>query len=423
MVAQPTLLKAPMQADFHAPCHKAMEVTSWLVEMGLEGASQKEILEGYCHRLVAMGIPLWRLHLTQRALHPKFGGFGFNWTRDTGITQEQYEHREDPREEWLRSPFYAYLTNNLDEFRARLDNGDDTSAFPLLQDLRERGATDYYATGLLFERLENGEFDINHAPEGVLVSLSADRPGGFRDDELAMIRAVMPHLGLALKSSSNRQMASDLLRVYLGRDAGKRVLSGEIQRGSSRQIDAVICYFDLKDFTSLAEQIPGTELIDMLNDYFARAVETIQGHGGNILKFMGDGMLTMFDLGSIEEDAAAALDAAAELQRKIRALNTERAAAGLPTTGFTLALHAGEILYGNIGAENRLDFTVIGPTVNLTSRISGMHRSVGQSIIVSEFVQRAAHPSPHDLVSLGRYMLRGVGAPIELFTIYERNGI
>lgn len=392
---------------------------AWLMEQGLQGAPQQDLLQGYCQRLVAAGVPLWRFTVAQRAFHPKFGGLGFWWTREEGIRHEHYEYRESPREEWLRSPFYAYLANNLDEFRARLDNGEDTSAYPLLQDLRDQGATDYYATGLLFERTDDRDFDPNHAPEGVMVSWSADRAGGFRDEELAMIRAVMPHLGLALKSSSNRQMASDLLRVYLGRDAGKRVLSGEIQRGSSRQIDAVICYFDLKGFTSLAEQIPGPELIDMLNDYFAHAVESIQAHGGNILKFMGDGMLTMFDLGSIEEDASAALDAAIELQSRIRTLNAEREAAGLPTTGFTLALHAGEILYGNIGAENRLDFTVIGPTVNLTSRISGMHRSVGQSIIVSEFVQRAAQPSPHDLVSLGRYMLRGIGAPIELFTIYE----
>ena len=181
----------------------------------------------------------------------------------------------------------------------------------------------------------------------------------------------------------------------------------------------MICYFDLKGFTRLAEQLPGPDLIDMLNDYFAIAVATIQCHGGNILKFMGDGILTMFDLGSIEADAKAALDAASELRARIGERNIERASDGLPIADFTLALHAGEILYGNIGAENRLDFTAIGPAVNLTSRISGQHREVGQSIIVSEVVQRAAHPSPHDLVSLGRYMLRGVAEPIELYTIFE----
>jgi adenylate cyclase len=222
-----------------------------------------------------------------------------------------------------------------------------------------------------------------------------------------------------MRAASTQQMAKDLLQVYLGRDAGRRVMSGEITRGSSRQIDAVICYFDLKGFTQLAEQIPGTELIEMLNDYFGVAVATIQKFGGNILKFMGDGILTMFDLGSVTEDAHAALSAACELQRQIRQRNRERSADGLPIADFTLALHAGEILYGNIGSENRLDFTVIGPTVNQTARISGLHASVGRSIIVSEYVQKVAHPCPQDLVSLGRYMLRGVAEPIELFTIYD----
>lgn len=257
--------------------------------------------------------------------------------------------------------------------------------------------------------------------EGILVSWTTDRAGGFSNRELDLIRTTLPHLGLALKSSSNRQIAKDLLQVYLGRDAGQRVLSGEIRRGSSQEIDAVICLFDLQGFTELAERLPGTSLIDMLNGYFGLAVETIQAHGGNILKFMGDGMLTMFNLGSIEEDAHAALAAANELCGKIRSFNAGREADGLPTADFTLALHAGGILYGNIGARNRLDFTVIGQTVNQTARIAGMHRSVGQNIIMSEDVKRAAKGTNHDLVSLGRYMLRGVAEPIELYTINRSN--
>ncbi|MBE1285835.1 MAG: adenylate/guanylate cyclase domain-containing protein [Rhodobacteraceae bacterium] len=411
--------------DLQATAEKTAEpLISWLMEQGLLGASQADLLQGYCQRMSELGVALYRFHLAQRAFHPKFGGIGFNWTHAEGLSHQHYEYRESPREEWLRSPFYYYLTNGLDEFRAKLDTGEDHSAFPLLVELQERGATEYFAMGLLFEEIETETYDSTHAPEGIMVSWTCDRSGGFSDLELEIIRTTLPFLGLSLKSSSNRQMADDLLKVYLGRDAGRRVLSGEIQRGSSQQIDAVIWYFDLTGFTSLAEQIPGPELIAMLNDYFALAVDAVQSKGGNILKFMGDGMMAMFDLGSIEEDAAAALEAAIQLQSAVRVRNAERQSEGLPVTDFTLALHAGEILYGNIGAENRLDFTVIGPTVNLTSRISGMHRSVGQSIIVSEQVQRAVMKSAqglpaHDLISLGRYMLRGVADPIELFTIYE----
>ena len=396
----------------------AAPLIAWITEQGLQGLSREDILRGYCERLVQAGVPLLRFHLAQRAYHPKFGGIGFSWTSAEGLTHQHFQRQETPIEAWLRSPFYRMLEMDNEEFRSSFGT-DDVTDFPVLKDLSETGATDYFATRQMFGEPMNVPTNPNEPSEGMMVSWTSDKKGGFSDEDLMLFRTLLPHLGLALKSSSHRQMASDLLQVYLGCDAGRRVLSGEIQRGSSQRIDAVICYFDLKGFTRLAEQLPGPDLIDMLNDYFALAVATIQCNGGNILKFMGDGILTMFDLGSIAEDASAALDAASELKAKIRERNVERASEGLPVADFTLALHAGEILYGNIGAENRLDFTVIGPTVNLTSRISGLHREVGQSIIVSEVVQRAAQPSPHDLVSLGRYMLRGVSEPVELYTIYE----
>lgn len=396
------------------------ELSLWLTRQGLAGTSQEDLLRNYCHRLTEVGVPLMRLHVAQRALHPKFGGIGFNWTRDDGISQEMYEHQETPVDAWLQSPFYAMMADGGWEFSSTFNDA-DKSRFPLLADLAGMGATEYFASALLFTSASFNPVDPDDPGEGMLISWTTDRECGFCPQDKALLSALLPSLGLALKSSANRQMATDLMQVYLGRDAGKRVLSGEIQRGSSRAIDAVICLFDLKGFTSLAEQLPGTELIDMLNDYFGIAVGVIQGHGGNILKFMGDGILTMFDLGTIEEDAKAALNASSELQAKIRERNLERAAEGLPVADFTLALHAGEILYGNIGSENRLDFTVIGPTVNLTARISGMHASVGQSIIVSEHVRKAANGNTgHDLVSVGRYMLRGVSEPVELFTIYEK---
>jgi adenylate cyclase len=391
---------------------------AWLMEQGLQGTSQHDLLDGYCQRLTEAGVPLMRFQLAQRAYHPEFGGIGIRWLRGESITSQHYEYQENPGDDWLNSPFFQLLQQEKQELRVSLEAGPPFD-FPVLEEFHAVGATDYFAAGLRFHPPEEAPVDPRRPGEGILVSWKTDRAGGFSNRELDLIRTTLPHLGLALKSSSNRQIAKDLLQVYLGRDAGQRVLSGEIRRGSSQEIDAVICLFDLKGFTELAERLPGTDLIDMLNGYFGLAVETIQAHGGNILKFMGDGMLTMFNLGSIEEDAHAALAAANELCGKIRGFNAEREAEGLPTAGFTLALHAGDILYGNIGAKNRLDFTVIGQTVNQTARIAGMHRSVGQNIIMSEDVKRAAQGTNHDLVSLGRYMLRGVAEPIELYTIYR----
>lgn len=399
---------------------RASSLIPWMIDQGLRSGGRQELLNTFCDKLVELGLPLWRFHLAQRAFHPKFGGIGYLWTRSDGISHEHFERRETPREAWLKSPFYLMLEEGLDVFRSDL-SGESITRFPLLAELKERGACDYYALTLRFSD-DDTPLDPNAPAEGVLASWTSDSPDGFSAEDTALLRAVYPVLGLALKSLSNRQMASDLLQTYLGRDPGRRVLSGEFQRGSSSEIDAVIGMFDLKGFTSLAGELPGPELIEMLNDYFGIAVAATQANGGNILKFLGDGMLIMFNLGSIEQDAAAALDAAAEMCRDIGARNKERLAEGLPITDWTLALHAGRILYGNIGAENRLDFTVIGPAVNQTARIAGMHRSVGQNLIFSQMVQGAVAGEEHDVVSLGRYMLRGVATPMELFTIYRPHG-
>ncbi|WP_093029061.1 adenylate/guanylate cyclase domain-containing protein [Ruegeria marina] len=395
----------------------------WLLHQGLEGTQQDALLLGYCERLVELGVPLYRLHVAQSAFHPKYGGLGFNWFRDKGVSSEEYGYTETPREAWLRSPLYHLLDSGETEFRERLIDSNAESRFPLLNELRANGATDYFAAGVILEKRAPSErIDPLHTPEGVLISWASDGATGFDEADLRLVRASLPQLALALKSASNRRMAGDLLQVYLGRDAGRRVLSGEIQRGSVQQIKAVLCYFDLKDFTALSERTPGPELIAMLNEYFGMAVGVIHGQGGNILKYLGDGILAMFNLDTPEKSAAAALDAAVQMRRGMDRVNTQRRAQGKTVTDVTLALHAGEIFYGNIGAENRLDFTVIGPAVNLTVRLSGLHRSVGRNIILSETVARTADEAGHDLVSLGRYMLRGVSEPQELFTIYEGAG-
>ncbi len=405
-------------SDIHsAPQH---DLIDWLVSKGLEGAGQEELLDGFCTRMVDQGLPLLRFHAAQSTLHPVYGGMGYSWYRSGGGSSEKFENSDTPSEEWLRSPLYALLHEDLDEIRVRLVDQNEPSRFPLLNELREEGATDYYATGVSFERSE----PLRHTgpqkvSDGVLMSWTSDAPTGFDDNDLGKIHTVLPHLGLALKSAKNQTMARDLLRVYLGRDAGRRVLSGEIQRGSLQQIDAVIWNFDLEGFTTLSEDMPGPEIIDMLNDYLAVAVGVVHDSGGNILKFMGDGLMAMFDVGEIDADARAALSAVPLLQSRMQELNIRRQAAGQRVANYTLALHSGEILYGNIGAETRLDFTVIGPAVNQASRIAGMHRSLGQRILISDDVARAAQPCGQELVSVGRYMLRGVNEPKELFTIYN----
>ncbi|WP_171212646.1 adenylate/guanylate cyclase domain-containing protein [Ruegeria sp. HKCCA5426] len=399
---------------------KTNDLINWLVSRGLAGAEKEELLDGYCTRLVDMGVPLMRFHAAQSALHPVYGGTGYSWYQGRGGDYQKFEYSEDVSEDWQQSPLFAILNEDVEVVHERMVDQNEPSRFPLINDLRESGATEYYARGVTFDvPTHNAPRDAKKPVDGVLLSWTSNAPEGFRDGDLELINTALPHLGLALKSASNARVSKDLMRVYLGREAGRRVLSGEIRRGSLQQIDAVIWNFDLEGFTSLSEELPGSEIIDMLNDYLAVAVGVVHDNDGNILKFMGDGLMAMFDVGEIDEDARAALKAVPMLQERIRTLNEERSAAGLPVANFTLALHAGEILYGNIGSESRLDFTVIGPAVNQTARIASMHRSLGQRILISDDVAQAAMPCSQDLISVGRYMLRGVAEPKELFTVYN----
>ena len=225
---------------------------------------------------------------------------------------------------------------------------------------------------------------------------------------------------MALKSALTRGITETLMRTYLGEDAGRRVLSGKIERGTAEAIEAVLWYSDLRGFTRIADIAPSETLLSLLNDYAACVVETLHAHDGQVLKFVGDGILAIFKLEDSCAAGEAALDAAEALLARIDELNAKREAAGLPTSDIYLALHLGEVLYGNIGSPVRLDFTVVGPAVNEVSRIEGLCRNLDQRVLVSSDFAAGAPAARPRLVSLGRYALRGVSEPQELFTLEPR---
>ena len=394
------------------------DLTDWLIRQGLEDTPVETWLEACCTRLVAAGIPLQRVNIAMRAHHPEIGTVAFRWHRDGGNERQDFRRRTDTPEEYLQSPIYYLLSNPVEEIRQKLQVPDPELNFPIFDELRERGATDYFAVKRMFHKKDNAApIDPMRVEEGVMISLTTDAPGGFTEAHLDGLRQLLPPLCLTLKCGANRLMAEDITAAYLGRDASKRVLSGDITRGSSQTIPAVIWYFDLQGFTKLSESLPGTAIIEMLNGCFAVAVEVVERNGGNVLKFMGDGMLAIFDMEQVPDARRVAIEAALELRSAFVSLNERRAAEGLATTGFTLALHAGDVLYGNIGGKTRLDFTVIGPAVNTTSRILGMCSAVDQAIVISAKVASPLLNSIPDLVSLGQYRLRGVTERQELFTL------
>jgi adenylate cyclase len=354
-----------------------------------------------------------------RTLHPEIGAFAYRWKRVGGIHRETY-HRtttSDPGAEWSVSPLKALIENDSNELRHRLLPEERPFPFPMFEELVLQGATDYFATQVSFEPDTGAYLAVELPTGGMMISWTADGPDGFSDADLDAIRRLLPALALALKSNGMEQMADDLLAAYLGADAARRVMSGSIQRGSVDAIEAVILYFDLSGFTKLSEALPGPEIIDLLNAYFGAVVPLIEARGGNVLKFMGDGMLAIFARETVPDTEAVAVDAICALRDMVHQISAERRAAGLAATGCTISAHAGEVLYGNIGAPTRLDFTVIGPAVNTAARINAMSANVDQPIVIGSNVARPLLDRRTDLVSLGQYRLRGVAERQELFTL------
>ncbi|MDX1574728.1 MAG: adenylate/guanylate cyclase domain-containing protein [Kiloniellales bacterium] len=399
----------------------------WLVERGMLGLPVGEQIAGFCRRVFDGGFPMKRVQMGMNTLHPRYGSHTFVWRPDAqAIEHVPRDRAVQSRDVYLKSPVHLMRSRGLLALRRRLDRG-DPDEFVLFPELRAEGLVDYAAHIVPYdpsqvEALGKGlgaagdTAGPGGALDGIFFSCATDRPEGFDDAQLGQVVQTLPYLALSVKSRLTYDVASTVLETYLGRDAGSRVLTGAIERGSAEAIRAVIWFSDLRGFTELTDRLPRDVLIATLNDYLEAMAAPVQANNGQILKFMGDGMLAVFDLTGRDDAAVCrdALAAAAELRAAFPALNEARKAAENPIMDFGLALHLGDVFYGNIGASERLDFTVVGPAVNEASRIQALCRPLECNILVSSTFQRAAG-SKLGLESLGFHALRGVREPQELF--------
>lgn len=401
----------------HSPDPAALaDLSRWIAERMIAGDTETRILDGLCERLSGLGVVLKRVLIGADTLHPVLEGRVFEWHSHLQDVREVEYGRQAAiggQESWLRSPFHYLFNSGQTQMRRRLPQDPQSEPiFPVLTDLAANGTTDYVAyCNRLGGALVIGEMDC------IFSSWTTDRPGGFSDSDLAILDCIMPSIASAVLGSSLGRIAGTLVETYLGRDAGRRVLRGSIGRGVAERVDAVLWFSDLKGFTRLVDNVAPEQIIPLLNDYAEAIVSSIHENEGQVLKFIGDGVLATFEA---REPAAAcerALDAARAALRRVDELNAERTGRQLPVTSFYLALHVGEVFYGNIGSADRLDFTVIGPAVNEVSRIAGMSRSLEQDILLSSAFADAAGGAQQQLISLGRYALRGVSRPQELFTL------
>jgi adenylate cyclase len=371
---------------------------------GRHSTHMREFGDEMCRRIVAAGIPLWRAFCAVGTLHPQISATAYIWRRSTpGAVRFTADHSFGSGPEFTTSPIAEVQRTGI-MIRRRLHDPACALDYPALSEFKSDGGTDYAAMPMI---CSSGQINS--------ITWLTDRAGGFSDDEIAGLAAVAEALAIIVELQATRRIARHLMDTYVGHRTGERVLSGSITRGSGEAIRAVVWLCDLRGFTTLTDSMPRERVIAMLNDYFEAMVEAVTAEGGEALKFMGDGMLAIFELGATEdprERCAAALRAAGAASEKIAARNLERRAAGDPEIHFGLALHLGEVSYGNIGAPTRLDFTVIGPAVNHAARLEKVGHELGRPVVTSASFAAA---SKEALESIGRHSLRGVAEPQEVF--------
>ncbi len=380
-----------------------LTLRDWLLGPARQLPNGPALFDALVKRMVAAGLPLARAGFHVRTLHPQQFALGCIWRPGQAAPEILSRgHGVIDSESFQLSPLRQLYIDRASEVRQRLELPDEALPFPLYRELKAEGLTDYFALPMTF-------FDGKiHS-----TSWATDRPGGFTDAQIAQIAELMPVFSLILEIHLRRRITLNLLNTYVGQHAGERILEGQITRGSGATVDAAIWFCDLRGFTALSERADRDTLLACLNDYFDCMGPAVEQAGGEILKFIGDAMLAIFPLDApdaCERALAAALAAQAAMLR----LNQERRQRGDAALECGIALHAGEVMYGNIGTANRLDFTVIGPAVNLASRIEGLCAELHAGILISDgFARRCAGGPP--LRSLGRHQLAGIARPVELF--------
>lgn len=385
-------------------------ITNWLIDGARSSGEPAEMIADVCERLVGAGLPLWRFGIFIRTLHPEIFGRNFIWRRgeEVEIGTVDFDILDTP--EFARSPLRIVFEQGV-EVRGRIDDP-ESERFPFVNDMRAEGATDYIAVPLPF--LDGSV----HATSWV-----TRQPGGFSDDHIAAIRSIVTPLARVAEIITLRRTAEMLLDTYVGNRAGARILGGQIRRGHHDTMQAAIWLSDLRGFTALSDRLPAETVVAILNHYFDCQVTAIRGHGGEVLKFMGDGLLAVFPIDEYVGDAAdvcaRVLEAARESRASVEAL-AHPVGDVVERFRFGVALHVGNILYGNIGGGNRLDFTCIGPAVNLAARLEKITGRLGRTVVASEGF---ANVCRNDWRELGEFPIAGFSKAQRVYGLAEETPV
>ncbi|MBT3358882.1 MAG: adenylate/guanylate cyclase domain-containing protein [Rhodospirillales bacterium] len=394
----------------------ANPLIDWLLEEGWRILDPNTFTSRFAQQIVALGLPVCRIRTTIRILHPQVVGTSYTWQRGADEVEEfSSPHSVLQTDMYLKSPF-AEIFEGAGAIRRRLDIAGVELDYPILEELRDEGATDYVAMPIEFS---DGKISA--------ITFAGDRAGGFSTNELELLYNMLPALGRIMEVHALRHTARSILNTYLGKQSGERVLNGSIKRGDGDDIHAIIWFCDLRGSTPLADSMPREEFLDLLNAFFECMAGAVLDHGGEVLRFIGDAVLAIFPIQSRhdcpeecpEHQSAcrAAVDAAQDAIMRIAELNNSRRERGEEDVGFGIGLHLGEVMYGNIGVPARLEFSVIGAAANEAARIESMCKTLDRQLLISADLARVL---PENWISMGLHTLRGVGAAQEIFTLADQ---
>ncbi|MEX1035133.1 MAG: adenylate/guanylate cyclase domain-containing protein [Sneathiella sp.] len=382
-------------------------IERWLIEQSLGDVSLTRIFSDFSRRIDQTLFPLVRSHITMRQMHPFIDHSDHTWSRNGGLTSNSRPRSftEDPN--WAQSPLYHMLENITLKFRCDITRPENVKKFPIFSDFRELGGTDYIAFLTPF----GSQDTALRIHDGVISSWLTDKAGGFEEREITALKHLLSLFNIIARVFKREQTLQDVLSAYLGPLAAHQVMKGKTQRGDGDIIQAVIWICDIRGSSTLADQMKMAAYLTLLNQFFESMSEAVMAEGGEVLKFMGDGFLAIFPTPN-EAAIAGAADRALAAAR-----NGAKALAALPSEAaklkFGIGIHHGDVMFGNIGARERLDFSVIGPAVNMTSRLQDLTKSLDVNLLVtSEIAER----SSRQLQRFPPQLVPGLKDPISVFT-------
>ena len=378
------------------------ELTNWMMNDGRQSGNPVKVVSHFCTSLIDAGVPLWRANIGQRFANPLLIAWGVVWTPEETETYD-VTHEITLTDSYVGSSF-EYILEHRKPLHKSLQQLDPKTDHISYLEFAEQGGTDYYASLLYY-----GDGSLHGC---TFVTRDHD---GFLPEHLEMIEAALPALSCAMEPITMRKSSKGLLRTYLGDGPSEAVWNGTIKRGERTRIEAVVMFSDLRGFTAMTNNATKEHVFEALNGYFDVVVQSVEENGGDVLKFMGDGILSIFpisDRADRAEQCRNAARAAQDAMAGLAALNVSRNQAGQPSLDFGVGINVGHVSYGNIGSPGRLDFTVLGGAVNVASRIEGLTKTIGQSVLATAAVAAAA---PDLFSPCGIHAIRGLQDEMELF--------